>query len=220
MNAPIDVTAISTPSDTTGPGGVILMLESAYVDGDYTPDHTHTTDHIDEIAKHWHNRDPVTNRYLVKPTSTRIVQAVLECDEPDNTKIVEGFRSRNTGIANFIGPAAANDKRPSAAQVRASAAAFRPWLNKYRPGHLLVCSTLAWNAITQSSSFPGDHAIIFDANTRAYRLDDGSWTICHSTVHPRNVGWPVIRSALDELMRLQVMGDKLVRCGAVGQHDR
>jgi hypothetical protein len=77
------------------------------------------------------------------------VQAVLNCDEPDNTKIVEGFRSRKTGIANFVGSAVRLGVGPTKEQLSASHNAFRPRLKKHRPARLVVCSRKAWGHLSQ-----------------------------------------------------------------------
>lgn len=55
---------------------------------------------------------------------------------------------RDVAFANFIGESTDEARRPIRAQWEASRAAFRAWLNKYRPGHVLVCGLEMWGAIS------------------------------------------------------------------------
>jgi hypothetical protein len=199
---PTDLTAISVPFN--GKAGFLILGESAYTDDEgYVPDHTHTLDHPPDVIERWGQKG-------VSRFDRCVMRAVANAYDPTTDQMKEAWRK--FGIANFIGPSTpTGSKRPTKAQWVASRAAFRPWINKWKPSHILV---LGIGPKTFNSTYdwlPENPELEHDYYLVAYRLDDGAFTICHGIPHPRVCGWERVREGIDELSRWAVVGGKLRR---------
>lgn len=185
------------------PGGLIVLGNSAYPSDDYVPGFDHSSDHPQWVIENWPD---------VSRTFKAISRALTDREEPTAADVANAWRG-DVGFANYVGESTARgSKTPTAAQYRASRAAFRPWINKYRPARMLVCGAAPTSQNGTYDWLPENPEVRTTGYTPvAYRLNDGSHTICHGITHPRASSWKAVRDGLKELRHWQVIDDRLVR---------
>jgi hypothetical protein len=198
-------------------GGTMIMLESAYPYNGYGEGEPlyppQGDDHCIGLID-WACGDFQQCRRSQKnggaPTVARLCRALTNSENPSEQALRKDWRP--FAFTNFVGPSTDETRRPKWEHLEDSKAAFRKFVNKYRPGHLLVASFEVWKYLPD----PEEKDIGKRTDTmRAFVLNDGSFCICRRIRHPsRGIGWQTVRRELGRLRAYRVNQGKLKRRGA------
>jgi hypothetical protein len=183
-------------------GGLMLLGESAYSYEDKGGNLVHPTsaDHSRNLVE-WVVTDfegcrsgDETIAFMVK-----LARALTNQEKPDEPTLRAEWSkvlfTNHVAATAGIGCRA----RPSKAQWAAAESEFLPFIDRYRPGHVLVLGTSAtWVNMPKPD-------VEFSIHIGGYRLADSSLCICRAVNHPsspRQLSWQSYGDAIRELQRL------------------